>query len=113
MTLLEAAVKAFAELNAIRARDGAPPGVDPDYFSSVIDGLDAAVKRETGHTAHCHPALYGMNRCKYVGSDKSLQGHTALGRHAFVVQLDDPKHPWSHGWHICPETDWKVQNAGK
>ena len=63
--LLLAAVKAFAELNAIRARDGVPytssgwkSEVDEQYFSSVVDGLDEAVKAATGKSAHCHPELY-------------------------------------------------------
>ena len=63
--LVRAAVRAFAELNAIRARDGVPynssgckSGVDEQYFSSVIDGLDEAVKAATGKSAHCHPELY-------------------------------------------------------
>ena len=63
--LVRAAVRAFAELNAIRARDGVPynssgykSGVDEQYFSSVIDALDEAVKAATGKSAHCHPELY-------------------------------------------------------
>lgn len=63
--LVRAAVRAFAELNAIRSRDGVPythegwkSGVDEDYFSSVVDGLDDAVKSATGKSAHCHPELY-------------------------------------------------------
>jgi len=63
--LVRAAVKAFAELNAIRARDGVPythegsrSNVDEAYFSCVVDGLDEAVKAATGKSAHCHPELY-------------------------------------------------------
>lgn len=63
--LVRAAVRAFAELNAIRARDGVPytssgwkSGVDEQYFSSVVDGLDEAVEAATGKSAHCHPELY-------------------------------------------------------
>ena len=63
--LVRAAVRAFAELNAIRARDGVPythngwkSGVQEEYFSSVVDGLDEAVKAATGKSAHCHPELY-------------------------------------------------------
>ena len=48
--LLEAAKRAFRELNEIRARDGVPrtfdglkSSVDPEYFSSVVDGLQAAI----------------------------------------------------------------------
>lgn len=58
-------VRAYQELNAIRARTGVPcdldgyrTSVDPDYFSSVIDGLDEMVRELTGKSAHCHPALY-------------------------------------------------------
>lgn len=51
-------VKAFLELNTIRARDGAPQGVCPEYFSSVIDEIDEVVKELTGKSAHCHPLLY-------------------------------------------------------
>ena len=50
-------VRAFQELNTIRARDGAPPSVDPDYFSSIVDELDEVVIEMTGESAHCHPAL--------------------------------------------------------
>lgn len=46
---------AWKELNAIRARDGVPRdyngckvGVDEDYFSSVVDGCEEAVKLATG-----------------------------------------------------------------
>jgi len=55
-----AMVRAFAELNEIRARDGVPRGssVDEDYFSSVVDSLDEAVRSLTGKCAHCHPVLY-------------------------------------------------------
>lgn len=63
--LVRAAVRAFAELNAIRARDGVPythngwkSDVQEEYFSSVVDGLDEAVKAVTGKSAHCHPDLY-------------------------------------------------------
>lgn len=62
--LVRAAVLAFAELNAIRARDGVPYtrngykcGVDERYFSSVVDALDEAVKAATGRSARCHPVL--------------------------------------------------------
>ena len=63
--LVRAAVRAFAELNRIRARDGVPytrdgykSSVDEEYFGSVVDGLDEAVKAATGESAHCHPELY-------------------------------------------------------
>jgi hypothetical protein len=63
--LVRAAVKAFAELNAIRARDGVPytssgwkSDVQEEYFSSVVDELDEAVIAATGKSAHCHPELY-------------------------------------------------------
>lgn len=63
--LVRAAVRAFAELNAIRARDGVPytrngwkSDVQEEYFSSVVDGLDEAVIAATGKSAHCHPELY-------------------------------------------------------
>lgn len=63
--LVRAAVRAFAELNAIRARDGVPythsgckSDVDEQYFSSVVEELDDAVKAATGKSAHCHPELY-------------------------------------------------------
>ena len=63
-TLVHAAVRAFAELNAIRARDGVPytrngwkSDVDETYFSSVVDELDEAVMVATGKSAHCHPEL--------------------------------------------------------
>ena len=60
-----ALVKAFNELNAIRARDGVPythygvkSSVCEDYFSSVVDQVDEAVRVLTGESAHCHPLLY-------------------------------------------------------
>jgi len=60
-----ALVKAYRELNEIRARDGVPytsmgyaSSVDADYFSSVVDEIDAAVVALTGKSAHCHPMLY-------------------------------------------------------
>ena len=63
--LVTAAVKAFQELNEIRARDGVPylrdgskSGVDEKYFSSVVDELDSAVEAVTGRSAHCHPFLF-------------------------------------------------------
>lgn len=62
---VRAMVKAFQELNAIRARDGVPYsrdgsryGVCENYFSSVIEELDASVRELTGKSAHCHPELY-------------------------------------------------------
>ena len=62
---VRAMVKAFNELNEIRARDGVPytqdgwkASIDPVYFSSVVDELDEAVKAITGKSAHCHPELY-------------------------------------------------------
>lgn len=63
--LVRASVRAFAELNEILARDGSPYSrvtrmstVCPEYFSSVVDGLDEAVIFATGKSAHCHPELY-------------------------------------------------------
>jgi hypothetical protein len=60
-----ALVRAFRELNEIRARDGVPwtssgyPAcVSQDYFSAVVDEIDAAVIALTGKGAHCHPLLY-------------------------------------------------------
>ncbi|HQR71248.1 MAG TPA: hypothetical protein PLE54_11630 [Burkholderiaceae bacterium] len=65
LTAARALVKAFNELNAIRARDGVPrdyagmkTGVSEEYFSSVVDDVDAAVLALTGLGAHCHPLLY-------------------------------------------------------
>lgn len=62
---IRAMVKAFKELNTIRVRDGVPytshgwqSSVTMEYFSSVIDELDEAVKAITGKSAHCHPELY-------------------------------------------------------
>lgn len=62
---VRAMVRAFRELNTIRARDGVPhtrfgwaSDVDEDYFSSVVDELDKAVLAATGKSAHCHPELY-------------------------------------------------------
>lgn len=62
---IRALVKAFNELNRIRARDGVPycrggmkSDVDEDYFSSVVDDIDDVVTEATGRSAHCHPELY-------------------------------------------------------
>lgn len=58
-------VQAYAQLNAIRARDGIPytrqgwpSGVSEEYFSRVVDDVNAAVQLLTGRSAHCHPELY-------------------------------------------------------
>ncbi len=74
---IRAMVKAFNELNEIRARDGVPytqygwkASIDPVYFSSVVDELDEAVKAITGKSAHCHPELYAP--------DPALQPQTLL-----------------------------------
>lgn len=63
--LVRAAVRAYLELNTIRARDGVPykrdgykSDVCPEYFSAVVDQLNEAVIRATGNSAHCHPELY-------------------------------------------------------
>ena len=58
--VVRAMVRAYAELNSIRARDGVPKGsmVDEEYFSAVVDEVDAAVRDLTGRGAHLHPALY-------------------------------------------------------
>lgn len=60
--------QAFRELNEIRARDGVPwtsfgyrATVDANYFSQVVDDLDAAVLSLTGKSAHCHPCMYPTN----------------------------------------------------
>lgn len=52
--LLAACQAAFKELNEIRARDGVPrtyegrkSDVDPEYFSSVVDGLARAIAKAT------------------------------------------------------------------
>lgn len=50
--------RAFQELNAIRARDGAPQGVCEAYFSQVVDEINDVVVELTGKSAHCHPSLY-------------------------------------------------------
>jgi hypothetical protein len=63
--LVRAAVRAFAELNTIRRRDGVPytsggfkSDVPEEYFSSVVDALDNAVWAATGKSANCHPELF-------------------------------------------------------
>lgn len=38
---------AWRELNAIRARDGAPCGVDPNYFSAVVDACETVLGDDT------------------------------------------------------------------
>jgi len=64
LDLVRAAARAYQELNTIRARDGIPykrdghkSDVCPEYFSSVVDELNEAVIRATGHSAHGHPEL--------------------------------------------------------
>ncbi len=53
--------EACYEMSAIRARDGTPKGscVTQEYWDDIISRLDKIVLDETGHTAHCHPSLYG------------------------------------------------------
>ncbi len=65
-------VLAFDQLNAIRARDGAPKGVGEEYFSSIVDRIDAAVKAATGKTAWLHPLLYA--------SDVDIENATKNGK---------------------------------
>lgn len=62
---IKALVKAFEELNTIRACDGVPyhhdgtrSAVGEEYFSSVVDEIDFAVTSITGISAHCNPLLY-------------------------------------------------------
>lgn len=46
---------------------------------------------------------------RYIGDDVQLRDCTALGRKSideFRVQVDSFDHPWSHGWHLSPESDW-------
>lgn len=80
--LVRSAVKAFAEMNEIRARDGVPythngckSSVSEEYFSSVVDELSDAVLFATGRPAHCHPELY---------CDKPAEVPEQVG--AYVVQ---------------------------
>lgn len=56
--VLTSLVLSFLELNKIRARDGAPEGVDHEYFDMMVDRIDGLVEGMTGHGAHCHPILY-------------------------------------------------------
>ena len=71
LTAARVLVKAYRQLNEIRARDGVPytsmgyaSSVDADYFSSVVDEIDAAVVALTGKPAHCHPLLYAANNLR-------------------------------------------------
>lgn len=60
----------------------------------------------------CHQTatkVVNMQRYKYVGTETHLIQHTALGQvrdGVFKVQVDNFVHPWSHGWHETPRTDW-------
>lgn len=57
-----------------------------------------------------------MMRYRYVGLDKRLKGHTALGRFIesrdgwvyFLVQIDDLNHRWSHKWHAANRSHWEM-----
>jgi len=59
-------VRAYLELNGIRARYGAPDGVCHEYFGDLVDSIDEYVKRLTDKSAHCHPSLY--QRAKAEGA---------------------------------------------
>jgi hypothetical protein len=52
-----------------------------------------------------------MRQFRYIGSDPSLVGETAIGQMVdgvFKVQVDRFDHPWSHFWHETPKGDWVV-----
>ena len=62
---------AWTELNAIRARDGAPQhidwhrgqpmqsnGVDPEYFSALVDAIDEALGDDTNPWAAAYMKQY-------------------------------------------------------
>ena len=107
--LIRAAVRAFAELNAIRARDGVPytgcgwkSDVDEAYFSSVVDGLDEAVKAATGKSAHCHPELYARwDEDDPYDEDRDCH---KCGGEGWVVgsELDDPLRYDDNEAYRCP-----------
>ena len=48
---------------------------------------------------------------EYVGTDRFLKGARALGMWSagyLLVQVDDLKHEWSHGWHLTDPRDWEL-----
>lgn len=48
----------WRELNAIRAKDGAPEGVTTDYWAELCDSLNTIIVQHTGQGAWLHPLLY-------------------------------------------------------
>jgi len=57
---LKTIAQVWQELNSIKARDGAPSGVCPEYWSDlterVRDLFESNIK--DGKSVHCHPILY-------------------------------------------------------
>jgi hypothetical protein len=48
----------YSEMNAIRARDGAPPNVSIEYWDKLMERITKVVKEATGQGPWLHPCLY-------------------------------------------------------
>lgn len=59
-----ALVNVYNELNTIRARDGAPKGVDQKYFNELVYELDRFLKENTGDGGWQHPILFDHGAIK-------------------------------------------------
>ena len=55
---LELLILCYQELNSIKARDWAPPGVSEEYFSTLVGEINRYVEKETGHGAWLHPQYF-------------------------------------------------------
>ena len=51
----------WREMNGIRARDGAPPGVSEKWWEELMDRCERVILAHTGKPAHCNPILYTAN----------------------------------------------------
>jgi hypothetical protein len=64
-----------------------------------------------GHAAKIEDCPGYLARYDYIGKQKDLIGKTALGHvrdGKFIVQVDQPSHPWSIGWHETPKNEWSL-----
>lgn len=72
------------------------------HLQQLAKDLSTSVAEFNGYTM----------RYVYIGADEKLQGLTALGRYrrwvGFVVQVDNPSHEWSRGWHLTNRNDWRL-----
>lgn len=56
--VLKVMCEAYREMNIIRARDGAPGDVSPEYWNDIMERLDTLVKDDSGHGAWLNPILF-------------------------------------------------------